>query len=62
MVEIIAIGIDETSTKINNLDMSEIACLFNGITPNDKRRPKGHINILIGVDHCELLPEVVQTR
>ena len=62
MVEIIAIGIDEISTKMSSLDMSEIAYLFNGITPKDIRRPKGHIDILIGVDYCDLLPEVVQTQ
>lgn len=52
MVKITTIGNAEISTKINSLGMSEIAYLFNGITPNDIRRPKGHIDILIGVDYC----------
>lgn len=52
MVKITTIGNAEISTKINSLGMSEIAYLFNGIAPNDIRRPKGHIDILIGVDYC----------
>lgn len=62
MVEIIATGIEEISTEINNLDMSDIANIFNNITPDDIRRPDGPIDTLLGIDHCELLPEVVQTQ
>ena len=62
LVEIIAIGIEKISTEIRNLDMSDDANLFSDITANDIRRPEGTIDILLGIDHCELLPEVVQTQ
>ena len=62
IVEITAIGIYEISTRIKNVEMSKIVSLFNGVTPDDLRRPEGHVDILLGIDYCELLPEVVQTN
>lgn len=51
--------IDEMSTKISEIDMSELASLFNGLKPDDTRGPVGHIPI---GDHCEISPEAVQTK
>lgn len=62
IVQLRAIGNDEISAKIAKIETSNVVRVFTGITVEDIKRPEGHIDILIGTDYCELLPEVVQTR
>lgn len=62
VIEIAAIGTEEISAEVSSRDMSDIAKLFKDITSEDIRRPKGSVDILLGIDHCDLLPEVVQTQ
>ena len=62
IVQLRAIGNDEISAKIAKIETSNVVRVFTGITVEDIKRPEKHIDILIGTDYCELLPEVVQTR
>ena len=50
---------DEVSTNIEDTDASKIIHLFPAISLEDVRQPKGDIELLIGADCCELLPNIV---
>lgn len=60
--DINVIGINEISTTIKEVDLSQIPELFEGISTLDVCRPRGEIDILIGTNYSELLPRVIQTK
>ena len=55
VVNIHAFGIKSITTDLEPAKMSKIAQMF-GLKNNDLRRPSGTVDILIGMDHAELLP------
>ena len=57
--QICVYGMDEVSTNIEDSDVSKIIHLFPEISLKDVRQPKGNIELLIGADCCELLPNMV---
>ena len=54
------VGMDGITAKIGKVDVSKVPELFRGISMSDIDRPCGEIHVLIGADHCELLPTVSQ--
>ena len=59
--EVHAFGIDEITSELNPVNTSSVAKLFRGIQPQDIKRPYGSIDMLIGIDCCVIMPEVVET-
>ena len=57
-----AVGIDEISSNIEEVDVSKLSSLFDGISCEGMVRPSGKIDLLVGTDHCELLPRVVRVN
>ena len=57
--QICVYGMNEVSTNIEDSDVSKIIHLFPEISLKDVRQPKGNIELLIGADCCELLPNMV---
>lgn len=57
-----AVGINEISARIKEVDLSKMPELFVGISRSDVDRPHGDIDMLIGTNYSELLPRVVQTN
>ena len=56
-----AIGMDEIASDIPYIDLSNIDKKFPGFTPEILNRPKGKVDMLVGLDYCNLLPKVFQT-
>ncbi|XP_068229326.1 uncharacterized protein [Palaemon carinicauda] len=57
-----AVGINEITAKIKEVDLSRVSELFEGISNLELNRPHGEIDMLIGADYCEILPRVVETN
>lgn len=57
-----AFGIDEISSNVSEVDMSQVVTLFENISSSDLGRPSGDIDFLVGTDYRELLPNVVQVN
>lgn len=57
-----AFGINEISSNVSEVDMSEVVTLFENISSSDLESPSGDIDFLVGTDYCELLPNVVQVN
>ena len=55
------IGLDQITTDYSHVNIKEIANIFE-LTESDIERPKGTVDLLIGVDYCSLLPQVVKTK
>ena len=51
-----AYGIDEISSKIQQIDVSKIAPLFKGVTSEQIDRPSGNVDLLIGFNYAGLHP------
>ena len=58
--QICVYGMDEISTNIEETDVSEVAQLFPEISLEDINRPKGKIELSIGADCCEILPNKIK--
>ena len=43
------------------MDTSSVAKLFRGIQSQDIERPQGNVDMLIGIDHCVIMPQVIET-
>ena len=52
-------GMDEITAHANEVDISDVVNLFENIRLEDEDRPVGHIDLLLGLDCCELLPNKV---
>ena len=52
-------GMDEITSHANEIDVSDVVNLFENIRLEDVDRPVGHIDVLLGLDSCELLPNKV---
>lgn len=59
-----AVGMNEISSDLAEVDVSEVVSLFkeHNISHCDIERPSGSIDLLIGTDNCELLPTVIGTN
>ncbi|XP_068200399.1 uncharacterized protein [Palaemon carinicauda] len=60
--EIIACGIDEITTPVEKVDMNVVSCLFKSLNGLHISRPFGVIHLLIGIDYCVLMPQVIETN
>ncbi|XP_068209204.1 uncharacterized protein [Palaemon carinicauda] len=60
--EIIACGIDEITTPVEKVDMNVVSCLFKSLNGHHISRPCGVIHLLIGIDYCVLMPQVIETN
>ena len=58
---ICAFGMDEITSSVRHICMEQIAARFPNIKTTDISRPEGGVDMLIGVDHCAILPTVVDT-
>ena len=56
-----AFGMDEITSSVRHICMEQIAARFPHIKTTDISRPEGGVDMLIGVDHCAILPAVVDT-
>ena len=54
-----AYGIEEITSSVGKVDISKIINLFPNVDVKDIRRPAGKIDLLIGLDHCNLLPDKI---
>ena len=57
--QICVYGMDEVTTNLEESDVSKVVHFFPEISLEDIERPKGKIELLIGADCCELLPNKV---
>ena len=55
-----AVGFDEITSEVCEVNMSEIASAL-GVQPYQIQRPGGKVDLLIGSDYCSLLPRVIRT-
>ena len=56
-----ALGMDEIASEIPYVNLYNIDQKFPGFSPRILNRPKGKVDMLIGLDYCNLLPQVYQT-
>ena len=57
--EVIACGIDEITSEIDEVQTEEVVRILGINAP--LKRPGGRIDMLIGSDYCGLEPQVVKT-
>ena len=57
-----AVGMDAISSRAPDVDVSKVPLLFPNVEMGNMIRPSGQIEMLIGADYCELLPQVVRTK
>ena len=55
-----AYGIESITSSVCEVDFTKVAELFEGITVSDLDRPSD-IDLLIGIDWCNLMPQVVSS-
>ena len=60
--EVLAYGMSEITSTIIETNVDDVACLFDGISVEDIKRPISKIDILIGTDACQILPIVYETK
>lgn len=60
--EITACGIDEIITPVNEVNMTAVSKLFHCLRNYPITRPHGEIHLLIGIDYCSLMPQVLETN
>ena len=58
---IYAYGIEEITSALKYVNMSSYASHFSQIKIEDINRPYGTVDMLIGIDCCAILPQVVET-
>ena len=59
--KIVAVGMQEITATLCKVDVSKVVRVFEGISLKDIERPTGTVDLLVGTDWCNLLPEVRQT-
>ena len=59
--EVHAFGIDEITSELDPFNTSSVAPLFRDIQPQDIERPYGTVDMLIGIDCCVIMQEVIET-
>lgn len=57
-----AVGMDAISANAPVVDVSNVPHIFSDIDVGDLVRPNGQIDMLVGSDYCELLPQVIKTK
>ena len=55
-----AYGIERISSEMDYVEICSLACLFKGLKPNEVTRARGEVDVLIGINHCELHPSKEQ--
>ena len=60
--EITACGIDEITAPIDEINMNVVSTLFQSLKDCPITRPHGGIHLLIGIDYCNLMPQVAETN
>lgn len=55
------VGIDDITSEVKPVDISEIHYIFDVSTNTDILRPQGKVDLLIGADNCDMIPSVVKT-
>ena len=58
---ICAFGMDEITSCLQHINTEQISARFPEIRKTDILRPKGEIDLLIGVDQCTIMPTVIKT-
>lgn len=56
-----AYGIENTTSSVCRVDFTKVVELFEGITVSDLDRPEGDIDLLIGTDWGNLMPQVLSS-
>ncbi len=57
-----ALEMDAISANAPAVDVSNVPLIFSDIDVGALVRPSGQIDMLVGSDYCELLPQVVETK
>ncbi|MPC55931.1 hypothetical protein E2C01_049879 [Portunus trituberculatus] len=60
--ELKAVGMDDISAQVSVIDLSQLANIFPDTDMELMTRPSGRIDMLIGIDYCELFPQVIRTE
>ena len=55
-----AYGIDEITSSVTDINFLNVFSLFTTVSPDKIRRPVGMIDLLIGLDYCNLIPDKVE--
>ncbi|XP_045127294.1 uncharacterized protein LOC123513898 [Portunus trituberculatus] len=58
---ITAYGIESITSTVCKVDLTEVTKLFEGVSVTDLDMPEGDIDLLIGTDWCNLMPEVISS-
>ena len=56
-----AYGIEHITSAICKVDLTKVVALFENITVANLDRPEGDIDLLIGTEWCNLMPQVEST-
>lgn len=56
-----AVGFDDITSEIKDMDMTEIASVLLVFHLNQVQRPRGKIDLLFGSDYCVLIRKLVNT-
>ena len=59
--EILVCGLDQITSNQVNVNMYDIAQMFH-IDPKLIERPTGKVELLIGVDNCSIMPQVIKSQ
>ena len=59
MCTIVTYGIEEITSNIEKVDISEVSQLFEHIQMKDIERPAGKIDLLLGLDCCQSFPDKI---
>lgn len=57
-----AVGMNAISANASDVNVSNAPLIFSDIEVDALVRPSGQIDMLVGSDYCELLPQVVETK
>ena len=55
-------GMDEITRPLKYIDINVTSTIFSCLNDNQITRPFGDIHMLIGIDNCSLLPNVIETK
>ena len=58
---ITAYGIENITSTVCKVDLTEVTKLFEGVAVINLDMPEGDIDLLIGTDWCNLMPEVISS-
>lgn len=60
--ELKATGMDDISAQGPVVELSQVSTIFPDVNIGVIARPSGKVDMLIGTDYCELLPQVIRTK